>query len=196
MNPSGSNFLAGIFVGGAARRMGGVPKGLLRAPDGDRIVDRWARMLDALAVPWVLVGRSPAYGSVAARVLDDDPPGMGPLGGLCALLDAAGDRWALALACDMPRVGAPLLRRLIEQASEAAALAPRIDGRWQPLFARYHAPRALGVARRHLVGSRSLQGVLDELGADELTLSPAERAEQADWDSPGDIASEKTEERS
>src|SRR5262252_6153486 len=81
--------LAGIFVGGRSSRMGGRPKGLLRAPSGETVVERWSSIFAALSVPAVLVGQNPAYTSLGIEQLEDAPPDIGPLGGLLALLERA-----------------------------------------------------------------------------------------------------------
>jgi molybdopterin-guanine dinucleotide biosynthesis protein A len=189
--------IAGVFVGGAGRRMGGVAKGLLEAPGGrETLLDRWCRLLGEAGVDVVLVGRHPAYASharaAALEVLDDDPPGVGPLGGLVALLRRAGDGTrggdgrALAFACDMPFVSEALVARLLA-APQAPAVAPRSGSKWEPLCARYDAGRILPHALRHLAaGKHSLQGVLDDAGAVELPLGPGEAQQLRDWDTPED----------
>jgi len=180
--------LAGIFVGGASTRFGGHPKGLLEAPQGGTILDGLRGHLEALSIPWVLVGRRDEYAGVAAETLDDSPPGIGPLGGLLALLRRAGHGRAIAIACDMPFVTRALIARLAEEATEAPAIAPRRNGRWEPMFARYDAERSLAVAEaRAAAGRRSVQGLLDELGASELPLSIDEQRMLDDWDSPADM---------
>lgn len=180
--------VAGIFVGGRGSRMGGQAKGLLVAPGGETIVARWRRMFDAVAVPAVLVGAHAAYAGVGLPLLEDAARGIGPLGGLLALLAHAGDGEAIAVACDMPYVSEALVRRLVE-APDAAAVAPRRAGKWEPLFARYDAPvaRAVAVANAQ-AGRASLQALLDALGADELALTDAEAFELGDWDTPEDVA--------
>jgi molybdopterin-guanine dinucleotide biosynthesis protein A len=185
--------LVGIFVGGGSRRMGGRPKGLLPAPDGSgSLVERLVRVArEALAdgEP-VLVGGAEPYAALALPALTDQPPGSGPIGGLIALLAAAGRRPAIALACDLPAIRPELVARLAHEAPAAAALAPRMQGRWQPLVARYDPPRALAAARGALAaGRRSLQAVFDALGAGaaELALDAEERATLDDWDEPADV---------
>ncbi len=181
---------AGIFVGGGGTRMGGVAKGLLRGPDGLPLVVRAARLLESVGCSVVLVGEHPAYREVGLPMLPDvTKEGAGPLGGLVALLGAgAGDAPVLALACDMPHVSANLLRRLLEEAPGAAALAPRREGRWEPLCARYRPSAALALGKRRLAeGALALQGLLDALGATELPISREEADELCDWDSPEDI---------
>ena len=181
--------LAGIFVGGAASRMGGRAKGLLPAPEGLTIVERWSEILRSLGAGVVLVGEAGAYSHLGLEAIADQPPGIGPLGGLIALLRRAGPARALALACDMPFVSSSLVERLCTTpATPAPILAPRRDDHWEPLFARYDAARVLPHALAHAeAGQRSLQRLLDRAGAAPLSLSPREELELGDWDSPGDI---------
>jgi molybdopterin-guanine dinucleotide biosynthesis protein A len=180
--------LAGIFVGGSAKRLGGIPKGLLPSPEGPTLVERTGAICRSLGFRVVLVGAAEPYVHLGLEVIADLPPGIGPLGGLVALLRHAGCSRALALGCDMPFVSRALLERLIVTERDAAVLAPRRDGRWEPLCARYDAARVLPVAaRRTRSANHSLQGVLDEAGASELALSPEEGKELRDWDTREDV---------
>lgn len=185
--------VAGIFVGGAARRMGGRPKGLLRAPSGETLVQRWHRIFAACAIECVLIGDHPAYAHEGITMMSDAYEGsdtsekQGPLAGLVALLGRAGTGSAIAVACDMPFVTERLVRRLVD-APWARAVAARREGRWEPFFARYDAAAALPIASAHLrSGELSLAGVLDELGAHPLVLLPHEASELDDWDTPSDV---------
>jgi molybdopterin-guanine dinucleotide biosynthesis protein A len=181
------DLLAGLFVGGRGARLGGAAKGLLTAPGGGTLLARWLAVLHGAGVEVVLVGRHEAYASAGLEVLDDDPPGIGPLGGLVALLKRARDGQALALACDMPFVSGALIGRLIA-APPAVVVAPRRDGHWEPLCARYDAPAALPHAlRRVAAGEHALQPLLDESGALPLAVDAAEARELHDWDAPGDL---------
>jgi molybdopterin-guanine dinucleotide biosynthesis protein A len=180
--------IAGILVGGASRRMGGAAKGLLEVASGEAIVDRWLRVLGEVGVDATLVGARSEY--APRTMLADSAPGLGPAGGVLALLERAAPMGAQAIvvACDMPHVSLALVRRLLD-APAAVALAPRRDGRWEPTFARYDAARALPVVREWIPRTQgSMQGMLDALGATELTLSEAERAELDDWDTREDMA--------
>ena len=180
--------VAGVFVGGPARRMGGRPKGLLTAPDGVTIVERWRAMLSAMDVAVILVGEGAAYAGLGLPVVPDEPAGIGPLGGLVALLRHAGAHPALALACDMPFVSGALVERLLAASPGAPVVAPRREGRWEPLCARYDAQRVLPLARARVVSPyRSLQRLLDDAPASELPLSPGEATQLRDWDSPADM---------
>jgi molybdenum cofactor guanylyltransferase len=177
----------GIFVGGRARRMGGAAKGLLPLPDGTTVIAHTLGLVHGIDARVVLVGKSDAYPQELPRLPDPDGD-SGPLGGLLSLLEHAGSGPVLALACDMPYLTGELLGRLAAHPSTAPAVAPKRDGIWEPLFARYDAGRAVDVVRARLAWRQlSLQGLLDELGADELPLLPGERRLLDDWDRPEDI---------
>jgi molybdopterin-guanine dinucleotide biosynthesis protein A len=168
--------------------MGGVPKGLLRGPDGVTLVARWRSLLDALGVEMVLVGSAEPYASTGVPTVADEPAGIGPLGGLVGLLLRAGTRPSLALACDMPFVSRGLVERLLGAAAGPRVVAPRRDGLWEPLCARYDAARVLpAAAARAASPHHSLQQLLDDLGAVELPLGPGDREALKDWDTPDDV---------
>jgi molybdopterin-guanine dinucleotide biosynthesis protein A len=184
-----SLMLAGLFVGGRASRMGGIAKGLLQI-DGEPVVVRLARLAREAGLEPVWVGlHDDAYRQAlpGLREIPDAVPGIGPPGGLLGLL-AHGS--ALALACDMPFVSARLLRRLRDEEPDAAVLAPRFDGIWEPLCARYDARVHGDLERALAAGTRSLQRFLSALPARELALDT--RDELRDWDSPEDVSAART----
>ncbi len=178
--------IAGIFVGGRSTRMGGRPKGLLEI-GGETIVARWRRIFDALGVPCVLVGANDAYASVGLEAIADAGD-RGPVSGLAALCSTVicrGATHAIAVACDMPYVSEPLVRKLLD-APPAPIVAAHVDARWQPFFARYDARAALRVLDE-VHELRSLQAVLGAACAVELPLTDDEKRELRDWDSPEDV---------
>jgi molybdopterin-guanine dinucleotide biosynthesis protein A len=184
----------GVFVGGSGSRMGYVPKGLLRGREGAPLVERLLRESE-LALPGcarVLVGDATAYGALALPALPDAPPGVGPLGGLRALLLAAteaGEQAVIALACDMPFVSARLIQRLARELPDALALAPQDGERWEPLCARYSVSALVAVDAALAAGERSLQRVFFRLAgqAQGLPLDLDERSELRDWDEPAHL---------
>lgn len=191
-----NRIVVGVFVGGRARRLGGLAKGLLRAPDtNEPIVSRLARV-SREALPdstFVLVGDASKYSELGYEAIADDPEGVGPIGALIALLSHSTrvGRDAMALAADLPFVSRDLVSRLAEHAPASSAVAPRMNGIWQPLFARYRSDASLEAARTVLAtGHRALHRVLARLGssAAELPLTPEEAALLADWDTPGDVS--------
>jgi molybdopterin-guanine dinucleotide biosynthesis protein A len=191
-----ARLLVGIFVGGRGRRMGGVAKGLLKAPNSESTLLARLRAELASALPdaeVVLVGAAEAYVEVGLSAVNDEPSGVGPIGGMIGLLADAERRGAthvLALACDLPRIGSALLQRLAaEETHKAAVVAVQGEIR-NPLIARYAVAQALPATRAVLGnGKRSLQAVLDRLGDNVamLRLTPTEAATLDDWDTPDDV---------
>lgn len=178
--------LVGLFVGGRSRRMGR-PKGLLRLASGETIVERTVSLVRSMGLRCVLVGDAAAYREHLpdVPVVEDRPDLHGPMAGLASLLEAAGGP-AIALACDMPHLEAPLLDRLIRFDAGCEVVAPRgEDGRWQPFFARYDGDRSLA----RLAGAATrMQALFRGDHARELPLADEERALLRDWDTPEDVA--------
>jgi molybdopterin-guanine dinucleotide biosynthesis protein A len=188
--------LIGLFVGGAARRMG-EPKGLLAVPprfaaqSGETVVERLARIAASAlpGAPICLVGENPAYAHLPFPFLADARPQSGPLGGLVALLMEAerlGSPSCLALGCDFPFVSAHLLQEIVAAEPAAPICAPWLEGYFQPLLARYQAtllaPFRAALGRGHL----ALQPLLREHGAHRLILNEEESDLLIDWDTQED----------
>jgi molybdopterin-guanine dinucleotide biosynthesis protein A len=179
--------LLGIFVGGASSRMGGAPKGLLRLPTGETIVERWRALARELGLAAVLVGNPGPYAGLGLDNVEDARRGGGPLSGLVGLLRARADARVVAVACDMPFVTAPLLSRLAFSSSASAVLAPARDGLFEPLFARYERARVLPLAEAQLgTGDLSLQRLLRAAGAEPFEVAADEWRQLVDWDEPTD----------
>ena len=190
-----SGLVIGLLAGGKATRLSGVAKGMLPAPDtGEPLAARLHRVCHE-AVPEaeiVLLGASTAYDALGLPSLPDDPAGIGPLGALAALLAEAfaRDADALAVAADLPFMTTSLVAKIRTHAPGAPAVAPRLQGVWQPLFARYAPAECLPIARA-LIGERrhAVRGVLEAFGerAVALPLDETETRALDDWDTPEDL---------
>lgn len=180
--------LCGIFVGGRARRMGGQPKGLLINPaTGQTLVTHLRAMAERLGLRCVLVGNRPEYTDIDLPMLADDPPAIGPLGGLSALLAYANGP-ALALSCDLPYLSQSFVSRILSvDARDHDVVAPVRDGRFEPLCALYYPSVQLVLQQALADGERSFQRLLARLRVATLPLSSTEHHELDDWDSPDDI---------
>ena len=158
-----ARMLGVVFAGGQSRRMG-EDKALLPWPDpagGEplTLLEHAARRLEALGCTVEVARGSGGQAPVEGRpLIVDAAPDAGPLAGLLAALErarAVGASGVLALACDMPLVGAaelrPLVSAVLDPAGEADASMWVVDGREQPLCAAY-STRCLGAARAAFEG--------------------------------------------
>jgi molybdopterin-guanine dinucleotide biosynthesis protein A len=187
----------GLLVGGRGSRFGGIAKGNLRHPSGVRLIERLASVSRAALpdAPIVLVGERAEYADLALPSLRDEPRGIGPLGGLRALVSFAqknSHEGVIALACDMPFVTAELVSRLACEHPKAEAVAFREDGRWQPLAARYSASTLSVLDTAIAAGEHSLQRIFARLGdgARALVVETEETIALTDWDSPKDLVTD------
>jgi len=146
-----------VLAGGAARRYGGVPKGLLTV-GGRRILDRVVERLSAVtgALP-VLVANAPDAVSWRPdlQTIADIRPGCGSLGGIYTAVtagSAAGGGPVLCVAWDMPFVPEALLSALVAGAAAGGydAFLPGSSGRrgLEPLCAVYGPACSRAIGRR------------------------------------------------
>ena len=127
---------AAILTGGRARRLGGVTKGALRLGQA-AIIDRQLEALRDVTADIFVVGRDdPEWTSRGLRVVPDEIPDTGPLGGIyTAILHSPCER-TLVVACDMPFLSDALLRRLAA-VPDADLVIPRRARGYEPLCAIY-----------------------------------------------------------
>lgn len=142
-----------VLAGGAARRYGGAPKGLL-AVGGRRILDHVVDVVRAVTGEAPLVIANAPDGPTWRPDLETIPdarPGFGSLGGIYTAVTAhAGP--VLCVAWDMPFVTAPLLHALIARfdQGDVDAVLPESSGRrgLEPLCAVYGPACSPAIAQR------------------------------------------------
>lgn len=167
-----------VVAGGAAERLGGTDKADIRL--GDRTLrDLAAGRLVGICDPVVVVDRAMATGGPLVAVVagwavfrSTDPNVNG----------------AVVLAVDMPFVPPPLLAWLAEA---EGTVVPVVDGRDQPLCARYDAGLLDTAANLVDRGERSMRallaaGAVRRAGPNEWGPF-AEAADFADIDTPADL---------
>jgi len=145
---------AAVLAGGAARRYGGRPKGLV-ALGGRRILDRVVDAVQSVA------GESPLLVANAPdaptwrpdlRTVPDVRPGCGSLGGIYTAV-VSGSGPVLCVAWDMPFVSPELLQALRDGAAGCDAYLPESGSRRgvEPLCAVY-GPACGPAIERQLAG--------------------------------------------
>jgi molybdopterin-guanine dinucleotide biosynthesis protein A len=178
-----------VLTGGSSRRMGRDKATL--ALGGQTLAERVAALLSQVAAPALEVGP----GRTGLRLVPEDRPGAGPFTALIAgwrAVTAQGHRGpVVVVACDLPRVSEPLLR-LIASHPGSGSVVPVVDGRPQPLCARFSAAALTHGAVMVGTGRRSLGPLLEH--PDVRWLEPAEWSrvaegdDFADVDTPDDLA--------
>jgi molybdopterin-guanine dinucleotide biosynthesis protein A len=162
---------AAILAGGLARRMGGLNKAALRI-GAERIVDRQLRVLRQIADPVFIVAADPEpFAGLGVEVVPDAIEGAGPLGGIYTALTASPCEWTIVVACDLPYLSEPLLRRLA-QPTDADLIIPRTERGYEPLCAAWSKRCADAIKQRIQSGNLKAALVVEELRA-ELIEPPA-----------------------
>jgi molybdopterin-guanine dinucleotide biosynthesis protein A len=157
---------AAVIAGGAATRLGGVPKSAL-VVGGRTIAQRLLETLRA-TFPRVLVVANDAgpWAGQGVEVVPDSPAfrGAGPLAGIHAALAAtATHAGVVCVAGDMPFVAVGLLALVRDHAPQAHAVVPRVAGRPEPLLARWGAACLPVIEARLAAGQRAVHQVFEAL---------------------------------
>ena len=159
-----------VLAGGRSRRLG-VDKALLRfggQPLVRIVVDRVAGICDEVVVA---VDRPERFQGVAlaARLVADVAPGLGPISGLHSGLKACQVDHVLVVACDLPFLNEKLLRYMAEQPRAYQALVPWADERWHPLHSIYNRSCLPEVERMVRRGGGSMRDLLSRLDVRRLS---------------------------
>lgn len=134
--PTHPTVTGAVLAGGRSTRLGR-DKALLEIA-GETLLARAVRTLAGVCGE-VLVVAGPERQDVVpgVRVLPDERPGVGPLGGIATALRALRGERLLAVATDMPLLAPALLRLLIDASPGYDVAIPRVGGRTQQLCAVY-----------------------------------------------------------
>lgn len=188
---SPNNAIAGVLIGGQSRRMG-TCKALL--PIHETVfVDRIISVARTAADEVVLLGNDELStpGSKGMFRLADEPRSGGPLAGLVPLLEYAGGRWALLIACDMPLIETAVLKRLLDACDESvdavAFCVSNESGEYFPCSAVFN-PCVACAARSELARSRSLQALLARVRCRVLKADAREVRSLRSFNSPAEYA--------
>lgn len=163
----GENVAGVVLAGGISRRFG-TDKARAEVA-GVRLLDRAIAATAGMAPVWIVAGspgRAAPLAPAHVRVVPDDQPGAGPIGGIATALRLAGHGWVAVLAVDLPLVDGAWWGALMGAADRGhadrgdanglprpRAVAPRRpDGRWEPLAALYRADLATEAAARGRLG--------------------------------------------
>lgn len=133
------------------------------------ILERQLTLLRHLTPHILIVARDQSRGGVAhARVVVDQIPGAGALGGLYTALMEAPTEQVIVVGCDMPFLNAPFLTYLAEEGTVADIVVPRDEHGRHPLCASY--TRRIATHLRDRITARELRitEAISELEVTEL----------------------------
>jgi molybdopterin-guanine dinucleotide biosynthesis protein A len=162
-----------ILAGGAARRLGGVAKGLIEI-GGERMIDRVARALRSVTERIVVVSSIEGAGGwlLGADVVPDEHAGGGPMGGIASALRAtSGD--VLAVAWDNAFVRAALLGPLVTAEIGNDAVLWTLPSGLEPLVALYRQSALPRIDAALARGERRARDIASLLRVRTLTELPA-----------------------
>ena len=156
-----------VLAGGRSSRMGS-DKALLTLR-GRRLVDHAVDVLHACC-DQVLVasGDDRRLDALDVRQVADAVSGAGPLGGILAGLEQARHPLVAVLAVDLPRASPDVFRLLARRGTASPVVAPRVDGRLQPLHAIWATASAPALRDLLDAGIRSVVAAAEALGVDAI----------------------------
>ncbi len=171
---------AAVLAGGDSRRMG-LDKTLLPV-DGTTLVAHVVSIVSTVCAHTIVVTNRPealrdAGLPQGVKVLADELPARGPLGGIVTALAAAEDEWVLTVAADMPSIRPDLIRLLWEHRQSVDAVVPFTSKGAEPLLALY-SRRCLDAARASLASGQHRP--LGLMGRVRVARVPEERLREAD----------------
>lgn len=139
-----------ILTGGRSARMG-TDKAFLPLEGGAAAERLYRKLVPHFDTVFFAAAASQPPPVPGARCVRDAVAGQGPLAGLAAGLSASPCRVNFVIACDIPEIDLPLVRRLLSFLDRYEIAVPEFTpGCVEPLFGAYD--RAVGATAEHLLG--------------------------------------------
>jgi molybdopterin-guanine dinucleotide biosynthesis protein A len=182
---------AAVLAGGQSRRMG-TDKALLPLVAGGRpMLGVVLERLSAIADDTIVVANEQArYAALGARVVPDLNRHVGALGGIQAAIAWSAHEHCLVVACDMPFLSLPLLRRMADEPRDYDVLVPVIPGEsrqrddglvFQTLHAIYRKRCLPFIEKRIAEGRKQVIGFFDDVRVRTLDVAEITRWDPDLW---------------
>lgn len=163
-----------ILAGGKSSRMGGRHKGFLTYEE-ETFMERLVKELKKEAKQlWVSYGMEAHAAYEGCRLVFDEYPGCGPLGGLHAGLKACETEELIVAACDMPFLKGELFSYLSERLKDFDGVVPAASGKIHPLAAIYKKSVLPVLEEQIKNGNYRLQDALKKLNIAYIDVSERE----------------------
>jgi len=186
-NPDRVPLGAAVLAGGQSRRMGTDKALLPLVAGGAPMLGVVLERLSAVADDTIVVADDQArYAALGVRVVPDLTRQVGALGGIQAAIAWSAHEHCLVVACDMPFLSLPLLRRMADEPRDYDVLVPLIPGEsrqrddglvFQTLHAIYSKRCLPFIEKRIAEGRKQVVGFFGDVRVRTLDV-----AEIARWD--------------
>jgi molybdopterin-guanine dinucleotide biosynthesis protein A len=189
-------FSAVLLAGGKSARMGR-DKVYLQVEWEGAFIPLWERQLAVLQsiTPqrlFISGTRKQGY-PTSIRVLEDDWPDVGPLGGIATCLSRSQSTFLLVLAVDLPRIQPGFLKKLLALSVAGCGVVPAHHNGFEPLIAVYPASSLALAIDQIRERNYSLQHFIAKLLENHLITSyeveASERIQLENWNTPEDARS-------
>jgi len=148
-----------VLAGGKSARMG-LDKSLLPLMGKPLIQHVCAQVAPHFDELLIAAGEGREFAVLNAPVVRDEVPGQGPLRGIASALAVSRHDLNFVLACDIPWVNGPLLKKLLQEAHGCDCVIPiTAEGHYEPLFAIYRKSALPGIRRALEDGERRVVAV-------------------------------------
>ena len=163
-----------VLAGGDSLRMD-TDKSMLPIngqPAIEHICDQLSATFDEILISANEVDK---YSFLGFDVIRDKVAGQGPLMGIASALEASANQLNFVVACDIPHIDLPYVRRMLAEAAGADLVIPTTgEGKYEPLFAVYRNS-ALGAINEVLSsGGRKISDVFARCRVKHIELGDAE----------------------
>lgn len=161
-----------ILAGGSSHRLG-QDKRLLRLESTETLLDQTISRVKEIVDDVIVVASTtpPVTLTDRTRLVFDDVPARGPLGGIVAGLRAARFDRSVVVACDLPFLSTSVLHRMLDLSPDPVLIVPRRrDGTLEMLHAIYDRG-CLNTVKRLLEGGQwRMAGLASALVDDGLRV--------------------------
>ena len=167
-----------ILAGGKSSRMGGSHKGFLTYEDNsfmERLIGEMGKIADRI---WVSYGTKIYAQYAGCRIVTDEYPECGPIGGIHAGLKACESNALLVTACDMPFLKAEFFTYLSEELKDYDGVVPVTAGKKHPLAAIYKKDILPVLEKQIKNGNYRLTDVLKKLDINYVDVTGQEKFER------------------
>src|SRR5829696_3071815 len=182
---------AAVLAGGQSRRMGTDKALLPLVTGGPPMLGLVLERLSAVADDTIIVADDqPRYATLGTRVVPDLNRHVGALGGIQAAITWSAHEHCLVVACDMPFLSLPLLRRMADEPRDYDVLVPLIPGEsrqrhdglvFQTLHAIYSKRCLPFIEKRIAEGRKQVVGFFDDVRVRTLDVAEITRWDPDLW---------------